>query len=658
MAAMSPPRAAKRRRPAVPATAPGRGTGSTPLALMALLIAVVGIATYWNSLNAPFIWDDETAIVTNRTIQHLWPLSDPLTPPRETPVAGRPLVNLSFAFNYAIAGLGQRSYHAVNIAIHLACALLLFAIVRATLANSRMKDGFRTTADSTAAAAALLWLVHPLTSEVVDYVTQRSESVMAFFFLLTLFCAIRARAHAEGGGRGGAGHESAKWQALSIAACACGMAAKETMVVAPIVVALYDRAFEFDSAGEAWRRRRSFYAGLAATWIVLAALAWTTPRSTVGSTLTIGPWLYLLNQCQMIGRYLMLSVWPGALVLDYGLPRPLTVGAVAPAAVVVLLLVAGAGLALVRWPRTGFLGAAFFLLLAPTSSVVPILSEVGAERRMYLPLAALVTLVVVGGRYVLNLRRPSAAMTYAAAGVTATVIATLAIRTVARNAEYAEPVRLWTTSVDRFPHGRARMALATELVELGRHEQAIAILRQAVPDFPDARAALGTELVMQRQTAEGMAVLREFVAADPLRVNRIPAYMLLAEALAAQNDLEGAAREWRTIVSIAPSDAGARAQLARMLLLQAETRLRQGNGAGGEAYAREAVQLTPADPAAHNLWGAALASGGRLEDAIAQFQEALRLAPNDPQARANLERARRLTSTTPLRPRSGGSDPR
>jgi hypothetical protein len=73
------------------------------------------------------------------------------------------------------------------------------------------------------------------------------------------------------------------------------MASKESMVVAPIVVALYDWAFEFDSVGEAWRRR-TLYAGLAATWIVLVALAWATPRSTVGSTLTIGPWLYLLNQ--------------------------------------------------------------------------------------------------------------------------------------------------------------------------------------------------------------------------------------------------------------------------------------------------------------------------------------------------------------------------
>ena len=101
----------------------------------------------------------------------------------------------------------------------------------------------------------------------------------------------------------------------------------------------------------------------------------------------------------MIGRYLRLSVWPSALVLDYGLPRPLSLRDVLPDALVVVALLAATGVALARWPRIGFLAAAFFLTLAPTSSVIPITSEVGAERRMYLPFAALATLAAVAGRW-------------------------------------------------------------------------------------------------------------------------------------------------------------------------------------------------------------------------------------------------------------------
>src|SRR5262245_18039436 len=117
--------------------APGAARPATPKAALipALAIIAVGVATYWNSLAGRFIWDDETAIVSNQTIQHLWP--DPLSPPRETPVAGRPLVNLSLAINYAVGGLNETGYHAVNIALHIVCALLLFGIVRCTLRQRR-----------------------------------------------------------------------------------------------------------------------------------------------------------------------------------------------------------------------------------------------------------------------------------------------------------------------------------------------------------------------------------------------------------------------------------------------------------------------------------------------------------------------------------------
>src|SRR5439155_10962376 len=112
----------------------------------------------------------------------------------------------------------------------------------------------------------------------------------------------------------------------------------------------------------------------------------------------IGSWTYLLNQIPMLGRYLWLMVWPSALILDYGLPRALSVRDVVPAALLVVPLVVGAGVALVRWPKIGFLAAAFFVILAPTSSVIPISSEVGAERRLYLPFAAIALLAVLAGR--------------------------------------------------------------------------------------------------------------------------------------------------------------------------------------------------------------------------------------------------------------------
>src|SRR5215831_4594622 len=156
--------------------------------VVALLLAIA-VATYWNALDAPFVWDDDIAITTNSSIHDV---TTSLNPPIETPVSGRPLVNLSLALNYAFGGLNTSGYHALNLGIHVACALLLFGIVRRTLRRVRA-DSSAVSPDGVTLAAALVWMVHPLLSETIDYTTQRSESLMGLFFLLTLYAAIRAR---------------------------------------------------------------------------------------------------------------------------------------------------------------------------------------------------------------------------------------------------------------------------------------------------------------------------------------------------------------------------------------------------------------------------------------------------------------------------------
>jgi protein O-mannosyl-transferase len=90
-------------------------------------------------------------------------------------------------------------------------------------------------------------------------------------------------------------------------------------------------------------------------------------------------------------------------VSNYGWPAPLTLADVLPQAAIVCALLAATLAATFRWPAVGFAGCWFFLTLAPTSSVVPIATEVGAERRMYLPLVALIALAVVGGAAVWDL---------------------------------------------------------------------------------------------------------------------------------------------------------------------------------------------------------------------------------------------------------------
>src|SRR5439155_17727388 len=226
--------------------------------------------------------------------------------------------------------------------------------------------------------------------------TQRTESMMALFYLLTLFLVARPFQGRVRGPERPAPHLRYP-HAFAIGACALGMACKESMVTAPVMVVLYDRVFLFDSITQAFRSRWALYGGLAATWIVLAAVNWSGSRvHSAGFSTGISPWTYLLNQAVMIVRYLRLAIWPRSLVLAYGTPQPVTLVDVLPYALVVLALLAATAVALWRRPALGFLGAWFFVTLAPTSTIVPIATEVGAERRMYLPLVAVVTIVVAG----------------------------------------------------------------------------------------------------------------------------------------------------------------------------------------------------------------------------------------------------------------------
>jgi hypothetical protein len=347
-----------------------------------------GLLVYANSLAGPFVADDLLSIVDNAQIRDGWRLSSLLFPARELPVAGRPVVNASFALNYALGGLDVGGYHVVNILVHVCCALVLFAIVSRAMQSRLLSTRFKSQPANVGLAVALVWVLHPLNTEAVDYLTQRTELMMGLCFLLTLYASIRAAGAPTGRG----------WPLAAVLSCAVGMGCKESMVTAPVMVLLFDRVFLFDSLAAAVRARWRLYAGLTATWAVLALLLWSGPRvHSAGFSSGVSVWTYLLNQPVMILRYMRLAVWPNALVINYGWPRALTFADVLPQALAIGGLLLVTLVCLIKQPAVGFLGAWFFVTLAPTSSLVPIATEVGAERRMYLPLIAVVVLVVVGG---------------------------------------------------------------------------------------------------------------------------------------------------------------------------------------------------------------------------------------------------------------------
>lgn len=585
-----------------------------------LVIAAAVAITYANSLHGPFILDDQATIVQNDQIRDLSDLSAVLMPRPGSPVAGRPLASLSFALNYAAHGLSVRGYHLVNIGLHIGAALLLFAVARLTL-------GF-----NLALAATLLWALHPLNSEAVNYISQRTELLAAVFLLLTVYSAVRAAPLKNVRVR-------RRWELLAIGASIAGALSKETAAVIPLVVALYDRTFLFESWREAFARRTTLYAGLALTWVAMAAMIATGARSAVaGLSSGISPWTYLLNQAEMIATYLRLAVWPDALVAFYGWPRAIAFADVAPQFLFIAALVALTTLALVRWPRLGFLGAFFFLTLAPASSIIPVATEVGAERRMYLPLIALTILaVVLVDRLAQRTRRVPMTRVAAIAGVLACVV--LARTTWLRNSEYESAVRLAQTIVERRPTPIAHHIYGAELLLEGRAPDAESHLRAAIAGGDSrARYNLGHLLFEQGDYPQAIAELQAYVKTselpyrlvprwlEPPLLELIPARFTLARALALQGRWDEAVTQANLILAQVPGHVGVRGLLGDAAFARRDWRR-------AAAEYRAYLERKPDDVNASVNCGIAQVALGDLDEAIRLFSRAATIDPANARAR-------------------------
>ena len=593
----------------------------------ALLIGAAALC-YWNSLQVPFLFDDVPSIVDNSTIRHLWPMGEALSPPREfgLTVSGRPALNLTLAVNYALSGGTVWSYHALNLLIHALAGLTLFGIVRRTLTRSvgaqaacALGDGrsqpapLQSDARLVALAVALLWTVHPLQTEAVTYVVQRAESLMGLCYLLTLYCSIRGM---EPG-------KPARWQALAVAACLVGMASKEVMVSAPLLVLLYDRTFAAGSFREAWRLRWRLYVGLAATWLLLGWLVASTGGNrggTFGGADWGAWWAYWLTQFEAVARYLGLVFWPHPLVFEYGMRQAASVAQVAPYAVIVGGLLGATVVALWRRPVLGFLGFSFFALLAPTS-LLPGTTQMMVEHRMYLPLAAVVALVV-GTAFAVFGRRSLVAL--AALAVAAGVLP------VRRNADYRTDLTIWQDTVAKSPgSGLAQNGLGTALFATGRVPEALRCYQTAVrlePGLPIIHYNVALALAQSGRPAEAVVEYLEVLRLNP---RFFPAHYQLGVVLTQLGRPEEALVHFAQTLQIMPGFPETHHQWGLALF-------KLGRATEAVGHYAEELQFNPSNAEAEDDLGAALLQLDRAPEAQAHLERALQLKPDLADAHFNL----------------------
>ena len=624
-------------RSSMPRGATGRE--GTRCAIAALLVGGAVCFVYAQAVHAPWVFDDEQSVRNNPSIRRLWPLlgnavdPGPLNPPKDFSTAGRPLVNFTLAVNYHYSRANSTGYHVLNMVLFGVSALLLWAIVRRTLRLEFFRGRFEREADFLALAVALLWGLHPLQTETVVYMTQRTELMVGLCYLATLYAALRYWTASARSWR-------TVWGMVATLTCLSGMACKEVMVSAPVVVLLFERTFLAGSFRRALGKSWPLYCGLLSGWALLAVLNHGGPRSqSAGFHLGVPAYVWWFTQAKVLIIYLKLCVWPWPLSIHYEIPYLETLADALPWLLPAALL--GTAALLLSWRRTaaGFALAAMFLILSPTL-VVPIVTEVAVERRMHLPLAALVALLVVGGyglaqgvghklgtsgRAVATAPWPAVAT----AGICLLLAVVWGAVSIRRSAAYLDTVTLWQDALARYPESRVIYTnLGAELLKADRLPEAIAVSRHAVDGgHADAgiRNNLGTCLVklgdrdgyQAGQLDEAISQLYEALRLDPTLVD---ARLNLAFALLAARRTHEAVGQCVAALADAPNNPHA---LYAMGAVQATS----GDRAAAIDYYRQALARNIDSAEGHYGLGLVLLDEKETDEAILHLEAALRTNP-------------------------------
>jgi tetratricopeptide (TPR) repeat protein len=606
---------------------------------------------YSNSFQAGLVFDNATIIdhdprIRQTTTQNIAAiLTGGYRSANDNAGLYRPLTTLSYLVNYAVFGNGPRppGYHWVNLALHCVNVALAYALGIAVFGAARP-----------AWALAAIWGLHPLLTESVTNIVGRADLLAAFGVLAGLLCYVKAGSALEG--------RRLAWLAGLAAAQAAGLFSKESAVVLPGIMLLYDLA---GLQRTTWRRRAPAYAVLALPFVVFFYL-----RSQLGLHILIpfadnpivhaGFWAARLTALKVVGSFLGLFFWPARLSADYsynavplfGLQLSnwedaqafLAIAVSLGAALLVLILALRARRT--ERPMLFFL-AFFFVALLPTSNLIVFIGSIMAERFLYLPSVGLAGFVVAGV-YALghrtSLQRPMAARGAAWAALGVTCIA-LAARTHARNLDWQDELSLWSSAVSVSPgSAKAHYNLGKALESLpGRMPEAIAEYRASLridPDHADIHDNLANVLAA---IPGGLPdAIAEYRAALRMAPDRAEPHNDLANALMRlPGRLPEAIAEYQAALRIRPDNAEIHYNLANAL-----ARLPGGLTAAMDEY-RAALRIDPNHADAHTNLGNALARlPGRLPDAIAEYRAALRIEPDSAGAHIALGNA---LSTSPSR---------
>jgi len=483
----------------------------------ALVLALVVSAAYSNSFRTGFPLDNKALILQDARVHeatranvdlildhtYWWPIGE----------SGlyRPVTTLSYLFNYAVLGNGERpvGYHAVNLTFHIVNVLLVYALLlriggpaEAGRHDRSDSSWYVTSGFSRTFAVAAIWSVHPLSTEAVTNIVGRADLIAALAVLGGLLISIRAIE--------AAGARRIAWLAALAAMTALGVFAKESAVVIVAVIALYALCVRSAKASRSTAKgkprasngARGF--SRAAIALAIPLLFYWSQRAAVLSAASpaefpfvdnpiagAGFWSGRLTAIAVMARYLLLIAWPMRLSADYSYPQiPLATGRLLDwVAWAIVAAIAAGCILLWRRDRTTFFWAGFALLtFLPASNLLFPTGTIMAERVMYLPSLGVIALAIIAverGLQPVSTWRRTSVLGFLALGV---VVGGFAVRTWIRNNDWQSDVSLWTATAQASPRSfKAHRGLAEALYEA---DPTHANLNRVVAEIEQAIGAL------------------------------------------------------------------------------------------------------------------------------------------------------------------------
>ena len=588
------------------------------------VVLAVSLALYANSLDNTFHYDDEHSIQKNIHVRTLENVPSYFVEPgmfSDDPAKGmyRPLLLVTYAANHAVNrwfevdGYDVRGYHFLNIFLHGLNACMLWWFTVLTL---RRKD--------VALLAGLLFALHPLGTEPANYISSRSESLGALFYLAAMAFFARAVLQRAQDTVGSAAWISASWLAL-----ACGLLSKSTVITLPAVLLLYDYLVV---SGRSWRELRlRLFRVHGPYWMIILLHLWIiTSNQYLSRSLSHSPrdgWSQFLTQTEVFSYYLKLLLFPTGLNVEHQFFAQRTFGDGTTVMALLLLLTT---LLLVGCLYLIKRDMSLFVLLWGSLALLPVvvvpLNVLVNERRLYLTSAAfcLALALLMRSEWLRLGRTPRAKRVDVGIGLAALVLLTFAGLSLERNRVWADDFSLWSDSVSRSP------AMPRPHLYLGNAHKDAAF---ATPDTARQNQHWRKAAASYRNTIA--------VAKDPEHLDlALRGLNNLGGVSFVLGDFDTAEKAYREAARVNPRYPDAEVNLATIYMVRgrqsADPTEKRELWEQGLKHLDKAIRLAPNHGAAYANRGLTLFYMLRLEEARKGYERAVFLNPRDYKTWGNL----------------------